>query len=293
MSASVFGEIVTTPRTPHRTVSTQYGLKVNSYDRVSSLLLALVVLLAVAVLVLAVIWLSNRMFLRQEAVPVEFERIGSGEGPLRQSDELAAPEMEVTDPTVPNVADRLSAVADAISDTSALMDDVATGATSQAGVSGSGGDGIGGGGGGGDGKPRRWELVFAGGGSLDSYAAQLDHFGIELGVLLPGGEVGYASGLSGAKPNVRRGPAEAEDRYYLTWRSGDLEQADRELLTRAGLPVEGRIIMKFLPRELEGRMLALERDRAGSKAARIYKTRFGVVPRDSGWDIIVFDQSYR
>jgi len=272
-------------------VSTQYGLRVNSFDRVSSLLLALVLLLGVAVLILLVVWLSSRMFLRQEAVPVEFEQIGSGEGPLRQSDELAAPDVETTDPTVPEVADRLSAVADAVSDTAALLDEVAPGTTSRAGVGGSGGEGIGGGGG--AGKPRRWELVFAGAGSLDSYAGQLDHFDIELGVLLPGGQVGYASDLADATPTARRGSAEAEDRYYLTWRSGELEQADRELLARAGLPVEGRIVMKFLTPELERRLLTLERQRAGDKADRVYKTRFGVVPRESGWDIIVFDQSYR
>ncbi|MFW6125130.1 MAG: hypothetical protein ACOC46_03190, partial [Pirellulales bacterium] len=220
----------------------QYGLRVSQFDRVSSLLLALVVLLAAVVLVLLVIWLSGRIFLRQAAVPVELEQIGSGEGPLQQAQPLAAPEVETTDPTVPEIADRLAAVTDAVSEQAALIEDVEPGDASQAGVGGSGGRGLGAG----DrpGKIRRWELAFPDVRTLDEYPRQLDHFGIEPGVLLPGNRVAYARKLTQDSPESREGPADQEQRYYLIWREGPLEQADRRLLKRAGIDTADRPVLK-------------------------------------------------
>jgi len=272
-------------------MSNPYALRVNSYDRVTSMIFALLVLVAAAVIVLFVIWLSSQIFLRQEAVPVEFERIGSGEGPLLEDQPLAPPDVETTDPTVPEIADRLSAVADAVSDQAVLVEDVRPGTSSQVGIGGSGGEGVGSG----DaaGKPQRWELAFPPGSTLRQYARQLDYFGIELGVLLPNNRVRYAGGFSSGSPRASEGVADEEKRYYLFWRRGPLQQADRELLSQAGIDSGKRPVLKFLPPELEQRMAQIERQHAGARAEQIRRTRFGIVPRDGGWDIIVFEQTYR
>jgi hypothetical protein len=116
--------------------------------------------------------------------------------------------------------------------------------------------------------------------------------------VLPGNRVAYASDLSSGSPTQRTGPADADKRIYLTWRSGPLQQADRELLRRAGIDPSGRMVLKFLPPELAQRMAGLEQSHARQEKGegaekRVRRTRFGVVPRGDGWDLIVFEQSYR
>ena len=112
---------------------------------------------------------------------------------------------------------------------------------------------------------RNWELHFLRGSTLENYARQLDHFNIELGVLLPGGRLAYAAGFSQPKPQSRNGPADAERRHYLTWRESESQQADRELLARAGVTSEGLVILKFLPPELEAQLADLEKQHAAGR----------------------------
>ena len=133
------------------------------------------------------------------------------------------------------------------------------------GVSGEGtGRGGGGTGLGRKGKPRRWELRFKEGNTLDTYARQLDYFGIELGVLMEGEKVLYVSKLAQMRPRTRQGPRDQEKRYRFTWKQGSLEQADRMLLARANIEVGGSIIFKFLPPPLYQRLRVMEAEHAGA-----------------------------
>jgi len=112
-------------------------------------------------------------------------------------------------------------------------------------------------------------------------------------VLLPGNKVVYASNLAKAKPDVRTGPADQEKRYYLTWRRGGLQAADRELLGRAGVDTQNKIILKFLPPEVEAELARQEKVHAGSDAQRVRKTVFLVLPAGDGYTFKVTDQSFR
>ena len=250
------------------------------------MLLALVVLLGVVVFVLLVIWLTNRIFLRQAAVAVELLELGSGEGPLGGGRELAEPIDEEIEVEEPAVQQTLAAIADAVALKSVQLDDPAWG--------GRAGPGEGGGTGSGSGATRRWEVRFIKGNTLESYARQLDFFGIELGVLMPDNKVVYAFNLAKRKPDTRTAAADQEKRYYLTWRSGGLQEADRELLARAGIPGTGRIILKFLPRKLEIYLAGMEKAHAGRHAENVRKTRFEVRPDGAGRYLFgIVDQSYR
>ena len=209
-----------------------YRLPVSRYEQVASMLLALVIVIGVLVAILLIIWLTNQIFSGQAAIPVVMEDIGTGEGQLGEGSELAVPDEEVQEY---EPQDTLAVVADAVASKFAMLDNPRFG-------SGSGS----GGGGGKKGKPRRWEVRFAKGNTLSNYAKQLDFFGVELGVLMPGNKVAYVRNLSATRPEKRVGPRDAEKRYYLTWRRGDLQQADRDLLARAGVSSEGKLILKFL-----------------------------------------------
>jgi len=279
--------------TPVRPTFQDYTLRVSAYDRVAGMLLALLVLIGTIVLILLVIWLTSRIFAIQEAVPVIMEQIGEGGGALGDSMEMEAPSMEETDLEQPELTDTLTAISDAIAAQAAVIENPALYAEMRQKGGGSGDGRMAGSGGGRPGKPRHWEVRFIEGNTVETYARQLDFFGIELGVLMPGNKVEYAFHLTKAKPDRRTGPADQEKRYYLTWRRGGLQAADRELLSRAGIDPGGRLILKFLPPEVEGQLVALERAKAGDDVDNIRATYFGIVAEGQGFRFYVLDQRYK
>jgi hypothetical protein len=277
---------------PARPNLQQYGLQVSAYDRVAGMLIALLVLVGASVLTLLIMRLTSRIFAAQAAVPVVLEQIGDGGGALGDSMEMEAPSLEETDLEQPELTDTLSAVTDAIAAQAAVLENPALYAEMNQKGGGRGDGRMAGSGGGRPGRPRQWEFRFPEGNTVDTYARQLDFFGIELGVLMPGNKVEYAFNLSRGRPDRRTGPADQEKRYYLTWRRGGLQEADRELLDRAGIAPEGRLILKFVPPELEAQLLGLERAKAGDDVDRIAATYFGVLPEGAGFRFYVMDQRY-
>ncbi len=274
-----------------------YRLRTSRYDQAASLLLALLILMGLMVSILLITWLTNRIFVGQTAVPVELADFSGGDGPVGGGQPLEPPSPEEArelDLEKPVIDETLTALATVVKiKTPALDDPLLTPRKATGGLGGGEGRGIGSGiGDGKGGVLRRWEIHFVKGGTLETYARQLDFFGIELSALLPDGKVAYAFNLVKKKPDVRFGAADKEKRYYLTWRSGDLQQADRELLARAGVEAGNRIILKFLPPAVEAQLAALEKARAGSEAKNIRKTRFGIQSTGNGYSFYVLEQTY-
>jgi hypothetical protein len=278
-----------------------YELRVSAYERVASMLLSLLVLIGAAVLTMFILWLTSRIFASQAAVPVQLEEVGTGDTGLSGGMELDAPMAEElgmeTDLEAPNLEQTLAAVADAVANQVALLDDPALTEEMLSGKGGSTGDsrGLGrGSGSGGTGKRRHWEVRFPPGNTIETYGRQLDYFKIELGVLMPSNRVVYASNFSARTPTRREGPADQEKRYYLSWRKeGGLEQADRALLSKANIDPGGGLILKFITEDLERRLIQLERNRAGDRADSVRTTYFGIRPKGGGYEFYVIDQTYR
>jgi hypothetical protein len=277
----------------------RYELRVSPYERVASLLVSLLVLIGVAVLTMLILWLTSRVFAREPPVEVLMEDIGTGEGGLSggtQLDEPMAEELGTeTDLEQPALEQTLATVADAVSSQLAVLDDPALTEEMVPGRGGSTGDARGPyhGPGPGGGRPRRWEVRFPPGNTIETYARQLDFFGIELGVLMPQNKVIYASGFSQQVPNRREGAADEEKRYYLTWRQGALEQADRELLAKANIDTKGRLILKFLSPELELDLQQKEKARAAGEYNNVRTTYFGIRSRGGKYEFYVIDQTYK
>jgi hypothetical protein len=287
--------------------SEQRRLTISPYDRASSLMISLLITLGALTVVLFFAWLSTKIYVPQIAVPVEMTEVGEGEGggdgkPMGGS-QLDSPSDEPfvgTDAVTEGVQESLSVLPDAISSKLAELDDPSLPTPSRRGSFGAGG-GIGGGFGDGrglghgpgrGGSPRHWEGYFDKGRTLDVYSKQLDHFGIELGVIMDSKTVAYAKGFSHGKPTTRTGPPDrkSEPRYYLRWQSGGLQQADKELLAKAGIDAGNREIYKFLPPETEGKLVAKERERAGDRVKDIRKTKFGVRAVGDGFEFTIIDQ---
>jgi len=281
-------------------------LRISSYDRAASMLLSLLILIGSSVTLMFVIWISNRIHTSQVAVPVVMDEVGTGDGSPAGGggtdlDQPATEEVaQETNLQEPQLKDTLSLVASAVQDRADLLDDPAMLDRTNPGRGGGTGGGIGTGhgtgigpGSGTGGRPRHWELRFPRDNSLEAYAKQLDFFGIQLGVLLPGNKVQYAYNLSKSQPDQRTGAANQEKRYYLTWRRGELEQADRELLARAKVDYQNRLILKFLPVEIEKQLWSLEKARAGDGSAGVPTTVFGIRAEGNGYSFYVIEQTFR
>jgi hypothetical protein len=277
-------------------------LRVSAYDNVASLLISLLVLVGVAVLLLFIIWLTSRLLFTQTAIPVELlEYAGRGDhaaGFERDPEEPGLEELE--DMYEPQVEASLEAVTDLVSTQAASFDAIANAAAASSKGSGMGdsrgpgplGEGSS------DIIPPwdRWEIRFTTSG-IDAYARQLDHFKIELGAV-GGGKptVDYAYNLSKGKPDRRTGKPDEEKRLYMTWQQGTspLAAYDRQLIGRAGIATQRRLIMQFYPRETELQLLRLEVENAKGRDPREFlKTIFGVRPGGSGFEFYVIEQYFR
>ena len=288
--------------TTDRSDATPERLDVSPYDRVSSLMISLLLTAGLTTVVLVAGWLSIRIYQSRQSgcVPVGaiIDDIGEGGGQSGGSSRLddtlterdAGPDAGSADP-VPDAA-VIRAAADGSAADAAAIDDPWDSQRSRqpSGTGPNDGEGHGR-----KGRPRNWEVVFGKGLTLDEYARVLDFFKIELGVVRPGGKIEYAFHLSRARPDTRT-ITEAyknEQRYWLRWTDSELKQADDALLQRAGVDPEGWLL-KFVPRQTELLLLNLELAAAGSdRRGDVKRTRFGVRKTTEGYAFFVLEQTYK
>jgi hypothetical protein len=250
------------------------------------------------VVVILLLFFSSRMHIRQEAVPITMAEIGDGDGSPRGSgtemDEPAGDDVpdELQQEAPPESLENVTA---AVSSRITQIDDVALDSAFTTGKGGGSGDGRGTGRGRGGPKeniprPQRWVIRFDGG-NLKMYAKQLDFFKIELAAIGQDDLVHYAFNLAQPKPDQRTGPPDEEKRLYMTWRSGPLQEADRTLLTRAGIELSGRVIMQFYPAEVEQALAKLEREYAAGKDVNdIRRTTFDIRQEGEKFQFVVTGQ---
>lgn len=295
-------QIVEKPSVRRGEIETQtYELGISRYDRVASMLLALLMLVGATVLLLFLIWLTSTLFAKQTPVPVELAEVSGGEGGVSTEGlNLDAPDVEEMAQELeleePRIEQMMATIVDAVTerltdlDDPALTEELVSGGRSAS--SGSGGAPFFGEGEGEGGIPRaaRWEVFFQEGGDLDSYARQLAYFKIELGVIGDSGQVTYAYNLVKPAPDRREGGGKEEDRLYMSWRSGKRQQADRRLLALAEIATRGRLIVQFYPAAVENRLAQLEGAFAGRSESEIRKTRFGVRTVGNGYEFYVLEQ---
>jgi hypothetical protein len=288
------------------------------YDRVASMLLALLCVAGLAAAVLLAIWLTGKIVEPPaHAVPPTLlptlkygENGGDGRAPGgSQLDDPASMEAVVgKNKETINVQENLKTLDVAAVSKRNELDDPDAFASARHGSYGPR-DGMYGGPGDGRGlefgpgkpgprrndQPRSWEVTFPSN-TLDVYARQLDFFKIELAVLQPGDKIAYAFNLAKLKPDTRVAAAAAEKRFYLTWRKGEMQRADQELLARAGIEAGDNLVVKFLPAETEALLDNLEKRSAadaGFTLRDVRTTRFSIQPEGSGFKFFVLEQSYK
>lgn len=276
-------------------------LRVSRYDQASSLLIALLIMLSVAVGLMFVIWLTMTLVFIPKSVPVKLVENVAGRGDHAEgfARDLEAPGMEeMPELAEPQLETSMEALTEAVSTVAASLDQIPV--PSNATSKGEGGLG--------DSRPpgpegegdniiprwERWEIRFESS-SLAAYARQLDFFKIELGAAGGGKKnIDYAYDLS-TSPKTRSGPGDAEKRLYMTWRGGStLQQFDQQLLQRAGVNTTNRLLLQFYPEEVEDRLAWIERENAqGRSVQEFFRTVFEVRARGNGWEFFVAEQRFR
>lgn len=278
------------------------ALHVSRFDQVAGLLVALLIMVGVAVLGMFIIWLTATLVFRISPVRVKLVENPPGRGDHAEGFErdLEAPGMEeMPELAEPQLEAAMEAITDAVSTVAASMDAVSTPSTATS--QGEGGMG--------DSRPpgplgegdniiprwERWEIRFESS-SLNAYAKQLDFFKIELGAAGGGKKnVDYASNLAGS-PKTYTQPGNKDQRLYMTWRGGTLQQYDRQLLQKARINTRNRLVLQFYPEEVEQELAWIEKenaDRQGKVLAEYLKTVFAVEPSGGGWKFVVKEQRFR
>lgn len=279
------------------------SMRANKVDHVSSMLTSLLVMVALGVIILGGYFIMQLRGETEDVFVFEPERIaGRGDnapGFERDFDPPAVDEIEQV--AEPATESSLQMVSESISNAIVAMETIegaanassGRGDSRQAGPEGEGDDSIP--------RPQRWDLKFQ---ARDrrGYAAQLDFFKIELGAY--GGTtpiVDYASNVS-KNPTKRSGPPKDDKRlYFISVSEGVLKQYDRQILQDAGISLGSRVVLKFIPKELEDALAYTEAKYYNDnfskdvRISNIAKTVFECRPLagGKGFEFVVIDQRYR
>ncbi len=267
----------------------------------------MLVLVGSIVAFLFTVWYSNRVTAIQTAIPVSMVQFGAGEGGGHPQGEgyegmlIEGPESSEFPTLGERVDENLLSTLDNITRTTSLysaqLDEPYLGEDAQvlrgrskgtgnrvAQGSGSGEPGLP--------RPQRWEVEYGDSITLKQYAEILDFFKIELAAVGQSNTIELASKFTQDTPTVRTLVASAnETRLYFSWRRGSSrEAADRELLVKAGVQTENRVLVQFIPETVEQTLVTLEKAHAGRAIKDTRRTRFGVRKTDQGYEFYVLSQ---
>ncbi|MCA9230538.1 MAG: hypothetical protein KDA57_07795 [Planctomycetales bacterium] len=286
------------PIFPSPTSSEQkYRLTVNLYDRTSTLLIALLVLVGCTVLGVLVVFFANRRYPTIQAipvVPVEATSASANQGLAEEPDPPGVE--EAPDLSEPQLQDTLDALTSAASTKHAILSDETIEAEQEAGkgkglgdarMAGAGGDGVV------ERVPRwqRWKIRFDPD-SEGEFSRWLDFHKIELGVLGRDNLVHYAYELS-SEAKQREGEPTKETRGYTSAADGPMPALTDRLARKADIAKHGSIVLLFYPFELESILWTLEQEHAkGRNVNTIRETVFTVVRDRNQFAFQVLDQKF-
>ena len=263
-----------------------YALQVNAYDRSSSVLVALLIMVGATVLGLIIIYFTGRAITVQTAIavtPIDAPAAQGLDDDSLPEAENVPEELELELQETLNVMDGLIAAQITLFD-STEGDPNATPGRGDPRATGPGT---------GTGPPEPQREIRFEPESVDEYARWFDEAGFELGVLGADNQVYYASGLSKSQPKLRQGPGDQEKRLYFL-SSGPLAPLDKQLARKAGLLNRGSIILKFCSGQTQQRLLTLEAEAAqGKSTAQIRRTVFRVERVRSSYDFSVLEIKLR
>jgi hypothetical protein len=288
----------------------------SSYDRVTSMLLAVILGAGISLAWLWLIYSTNQAYQARVTAPLEIVEVSGGGGGTpegqvgnvetiqvaggAESDRPSNNEEEAGDFEQPSLEATPAAMLDTVAEAGQNLSEIdisevmpsggkiASGRrASKIGNSTVGGYGFGPGDGGVS-RGERWTIVANPGQTADEYARQLDFLGIELGI--PSGkQMVYVSRFSQAVPNKRVGTGIGDNRFYALWHGQGRKAADVALLRKAGIEAAD-VIIQFFPPEVEANLAQLEVRFKGRQPAEIRRTQFRIIGRGDSYGFEVVSQ---
>ena len=283
-------------------------LATTSYDRTSAALLALVIGFGLTTAIVTTLYVATLPSKPARLVAIEIPDNATGGQPdgepnstLEVESELAPqPDAAPVDQDADQIElqETLEVITE-LADTAAEIVPEQTGSAAiSSGVAGSA-DGSGvaslgeGPGSGGVPRAQRWLVNFADGASLNAYAAQLDYFGIELGVIKPDGTLTFVSSLAASRPMVRTvSDGSMEKRLYMSWQGGPRKVADKQLLQKAGVDASVGEVLHFYPKNTENLLALLEKQATNRPTAEIRRTYYDAITKRGGYEFRVRKQIF-
>lgn len=224
--------------------------KTSAYDRLSSGLTAMILLVGFLVTVLFIIWFTSVFkFERNVAppfVPATIGDDGNDKPEGFEDDELDPGVEDFAEVETPQLAEALEAVSNAVSTIRANSEHV-SGDAAVMGKGGGYGSREGGPSGSGDGVPehKRWKIVYEVD-SKDTYKAQLDFFAIRVGVVEPVGETIYQLGNLSKRTQVTETTRDNEQKtLYFTHSKQRMKKWDLQIAGDANVPTNGALMVQF------------------------------------------------
>lgn len=245
----------------------RYKLKVNSYDRVASLLVSLLIMVGVTVAALLIIYFAGRLLDRTKSREVTPVPSPSSDAALGLAEDPEPPGLEdAPDLLDPQLQDTLNTLTESVNASAALLSDEVIDNANQVGKGSGLGDrragGTGGDGPGGDGPGR---LIKYKPTSQAEYVACLDQLKVELAVIsLRENKIYYAWNFSKAKPDTRVGDP-PDHRFKVTNEGSVLYNLDRQLAEKAGIWRPGGLLYHFYPPESQQLVFQAEQQKAGNR----------------------------
>jgi hypothetical protein len=288
----------------------------SEFDRVTSLLLAVILGAVLIFGWLILIYATNQAYQSRVTAPLEIVEVSGGGGgsPDGQvggietvqvpggpaGDKASNNEEEAGDFEEVAAEATPAAMLDTVAEAGQAMAEVDIGAVVPSGgrvASGKrqskiGNGSVGYGFGPGDGGVRRedrWSIVFNQGQTAEEYAAQLDGLKVELAVI-SNGQMLYVSRFSDAQPTKRVGSGQGDNRLYFIWRGQGRKGSDVALLRKAGVEVGDGVIFQFFPPGAENQLAQLEGRYKGRTPAEIRRTQFRVIPAGESYTFEVASQ---
>ncbi len=287
------------------------------FDRVTSMLMAVVVGATFVVGFLFVIYKTNQEYAARVTAPLQIVEVfggggGSPDGTPGSTEKIDVPgadvaakasnnEADAADFEEPSVMATPAAMLDAVAEAGRSLAEVDLGAVMpnggpvasgrRASKLGSGGPGLGfGPGDGGVPAEQRWSIVYNPGQTLDEYSRQLDALGVEFAVVSTANQLTFVSRFSDAAPTKRYGSGKGDNRLYFLWQGRGRKESDVALLRKAGIEVGEGVMMQFYPKSVEQQLAQLEVRYRGRQPGEIRFTRFSVVRSGDGYGFQVLAQ---
>jgi len=283
----------------------QIRRQLRQFDHVMAFLLALIVFVATAFASLSSLWLAHRVSSAYVPPrPMEIIHLGTGDdegmaGNSTEPGEMILPttdqqplEATATPFEETEIARDLTSIVDAANKLEIDFSDPAFpiptplpppkegspgGDGSKGSGTGKGGTGFGGENGFGNVLPHesRWTIGYPRQ-PVDKYAAMLDFFGINLGVVR-GNETLVLSHLSKPTPDSTKVIGVVE-MLPFNWEGEGYRKSDADLLSARKINFEGASIVQLFPRELEYQLSQLEQKASKQPIEKILKTVFMIRP---------------